>query len=86
MAAEPKNYISEITLPNNSSYYISDSEAAKMYSTQVTLVASNWRTEAQTGKIYQIINISGLTSTDNIVVSPAPTSIEYYTSKKVYCS
>ena len=50
----------------------------------VTLAANGW-SDVVGGK-QQSVTVAGVTSTNTVIVSPAPLSIEDYSAKKVYCS
>ena len=48
--------------------------------TTVTLSAASWSNKQQ------VVSVSGLTSTNTVIVSPAPAYIDTYVENGIYCS
>ena len=63
--------------------YVDDAVAGKqdtIVATTATLAANNWSSNAQT------VNVSGVTASNNVIVSPNPVSLSDYASAGIYCS
>lgn len=52
----------------------------RITSQTATLTIAGWSNKQQT------VNVTGVTSTNNVIVSPAPTSLSDYADALVYCS
>lgn len=71
--------ISSITLPGGSTYDLKDA-AARGSSQTVTLAAADWSGNAQTK------SVTGVTSTNTVIVSYAPSDRAAYLAAEIYCS
>ena len=77
--------ISKIILPSGNSYNFKDATARSDLSklavaTTATIATSAWSNLSAT------VNISGVTASNNVIVSPDPTSREVALKAQMYCS
>lgn len=72
--------IKTITLPDNQTYNLRDSNCKPISSTTVTIAVNDWSNKTCTK------NVTGVTSDNIVVVTFAPTSKSVYTTADVYCS
>ena len=78
--------ISAITLPNNTTYDLKDATArsaldskATVTVTTATLTPSGWSSNAQT------VTVSGVTASNTVLVSYAPSDKALWTDADIYC-
>lgn len=57
-----------------------NSKQSAISSTTATLAVNSWSSGTQT------VNVTGVTSSNTVVVSPAPSSVSDYASAGIYCS
>lgn len=75
--------VSQIQLPNGTTYDIEDSTARQNvtpHTTKTATLTTTWTSNQQT------VTVSGVTSSNYIVVSPAPASYDAYCEAGIYCS
>lgn len=63
--------------------YVDTADATKqdaIGSTTATLAVNSWSSSTQT------VSVTGVTSSNNVIVAPAPASISDYTTAGIYCS
>ena len=73
--------ISRIELPNGNSYDLRDNSKATAVATSVTIAVADWSSNNQATK-----TVSGVTASNSIIVTYAPSSKDAYVESDVYCS
>ena len=72
---------STTTFLRNDGTWAVPSSGSQFTSTTVTITAANWNSSTTCQK-----SVTGVTSSNDVIVSPAPSSIADYTAAGVYCS